>query len=258
MTVLLAVAALAYAFPKGQPIDYNVNVSFEGFLPVFGGQDGTAEIALGLRVEGLAPDDKGRAQASSDLTEAKVKFQGETLPFTVDNVKGFFPKTTVSYEPSGKLAKTDAPDIQLPIRLPGLDVKRFPELTYLPVELPSVDIEVGKPWTFKRTIGGAEATYTVTPTALTDELATLKVGVTQTETTFENEALELTKEEEAKYKVITTLSGDGQVLFDRKAGYARKVNVTVVANGVETEIKSGAKKDRKLTTKLTVELKPVK
>lgn len=252
----VALVPLVYDFPKEKPLEYLVRVSFDGFLPVFGGQDGTAEITLGLTVLGLSPDDKSNPRLASELTTAKVKFMGESLPFTVDNVKAYFPRTTLAFSPQGKTVKTDAPDVQLPIRLPGLDVKRFPDLTYLPLEFPVDGVEMGKPWSFTKRLGGADATYTVTPTEISDELAKFKVEVDQTDTTLENEALELVKKDsDAKYQVVTVLKGFGTVIFDRRRSAAKTVRVDVQANGVQTDLKTKATTNRKLMTKLEVDLK---
>lgn len=254
MLLLAFLTPITYDFPKEVPVLYRVAVSFDGFLPVFGGQDGTAEITLGMSVQGLGPDEKENAIITSELTSAKVKYMGENLPFTVDNVRAFFPKTKVTLTPQGKTLKSDAPDVQLPIRLPGLDVKRFPDLTYLPLEFPVGGVDLNKPWTFVKKLGGSDATYTVTPTEMNDQIATFKVEVAQTETNLENEALELVKEEkDAKYRVVTVLKGTGTVLWDLVRKQPRKVDVSVVATGEQTDLKTAEKKPRALTTKLSVE-----
>lgn len=252
---MLALLAFAFAFPK-EAILYDVSVRFNGFLPVFGGQEGSAEISLGVSVKGLDADADGKPQAESELVTAKVKFMGETLPFNEDNMQAYFPKTTISFDPLGKLLKTNAPDVQLPIRLPGLDLKRFPEITYLPVEFPKETLKQGEAWTFKRSLGGADATYTVTATKVEAERAELDVKVDQVAQTFENEALELvSKPEDAVNKVETTLVGKGTVTFDRKRSLATLVKFIVDADSKVERIKGGEKSNRKLQTTLEVRLK---
>ncbi|HMS53895.1 MAG TPA: hypothetical protein PKA27_00715 [Fimbriimonadaceae bacterium] len=252
---MLALLAFAYVFPK-DAIRYDVNVRFNGFLPVFGGQEGSAEIFLGISVKGVAEDADGNPQAESELVSAKVKFMGETLPFNEDNMQSYFPKTTVSFHPLGKMLKTNAPDVQLPIRLPGLDLKRFPEITYLPIEFPKETLVQGQKWTFIRSLGGADATYTVTATTVDDTKAELSVEVAQTAQTLENEALELVKkEEDAVAKIETSLTGKGTVTFDRNKNLATLIKMNVDAASNVLRIKGGEKSTRKLQTTLEVKLK---
>ncbi len=135
--LVAALTPLTYRFDPGSVADYAITTGFSGFLPIFGGREGTAEIRLSVNLAGVAPSVEGHPQFDMDLTDAQVSLDGTTLPFTLDNVKGFFPKSTFTVSPFGRQLATTAPAIELPIRLPGLDVQRFPELSFLAVEFPS-------------------------------------------------------------------------------------------------------------------------
>lgn len=259
MLTLLATMALmpaTYGLNQGAKFNYDMTVAFDGYLPIFGGTNGTASVDMGLVVLGEKPDADGNAQASSDLTSVKVNFNGAPLPFTIDNVKPYFPKTTVSLSPQGKVLKTNAPDVNLPVRLPGLDVKRFPEISYLPVEFPAEGIEVGKSWSFKRPFGGNDVTYVVTPSKIEGDTLSLDVKMDQTYVTYEDDSGAMVATQEGAYaKVTTVLTGQGKINFDTKKGVAQSVQVDAVAKSTAEVIKSGNKSDRTLKTSLTVKLK---
>lgn len=248
-------APIQYNFPAQKPVVYEMKVSMEGYIPVLGGNEGTAELFLGIEVGALPPDPEGRLRAYNDLVEVKTVFNGASLPFGLDSIKSFFPKTTVSHSPHGKVLSNDAPDVQLPVRLPGLDPKRFPEITYLPLEFPPEGVEIGKSWTFVRKIGPDDMVYTVKTVSLDDSSAKFGVSVKQTSLTFEDEAGELVSEAEAIRKVETALTGEGEVHFDRKRGMATRVRVVTQAQGNVTEIATKKASKRLLTTTLDVRLR---
>ncbi|MCZ7580169.1 MAG: hypothetical protein M5U21_05030 [Fimbriimonadaceae bacterium] len=246
---------IQYNFPAQKPVVYEMKVSMQGYIPVLGGNEGTAELFLGIEVGALPPDSEGRLRAYNDLVEVKTVFNGATLPFGLDSIKSFFPKTTVSHSPHGKVLANDAPDVQLPVRLPGLDPKRFPEITYLPLEFPAEGVEIGKSWTFVRKIGPDDMVYTVKTHSLDDASAKFGVSVQQTSLTFEDEAGELVAEAEGIRKVETTLTGQGEVHFDRKKGMATQVRVVTQAQGNVTDLSSKKVSQRQLTTTLDVRLR---
>ncbi len=260
MLTLIAAAAVlpsAYNIPAGTKLNYDMSVSFDGYLPIFSGTQGTAVVELGVLVEGEKADTTGTPRASSDLVSGKVSLNGAPLPFTIDNIKGFFPKTTISMSPQGKVLKTNAPDIKPPVALPGLDVKRFPEISYLPIEFPAENVEIGKSWTFKRVFGGNEMTYTATPSKMDGDTLTIDVKVNQTYVTLENDSGSLVeKEAEAYAKVSTVVTGDGKIVFDTKRGIATDVAVDMVAKSDVKTIKSGTASKRELKTSLKVKLNP--
>jgi hypothetical protein len=175
---------------------------------------------------------------------------------TLDNVTQFFPKTTVSLSPTGKILSNDAPDRKLPVRLPGLDVKRFPDITYIPIEFPGEETALGATWSFERDFGGAPLVYDCTLLSLNEETAEIAVKVRQDFTVFENAALEVvTDRAEAVSEVKTTLTGEGKVTFDTARGLATSSQMTNEAVSDVRNLASGTTSQRKLKTVYRVALK---
>lgn len=255
--VLAASTPIAYGLGPSVRAAYDVEVTFDGYIPIFGGQVAKVDVKMAVDVRGLVEDDQKRPRASSEITEFTVLFNGSKLPLTVQSVQEFFPKTTVSLTPQGKVAKTDAPNVALPVRLPGLDAKRFPDITYLPIEFPDGGIEVGKPFEFKKAFGDSDVVYSVTPSTITEGAAELDVKLSQTYEVLEDSGGNIVKGlKDAVSKVATTLTGSGKVSFDRKRNLANKVDIEASANSTATNLKSGEKLERKLKTLLRVRLKP--
>lgn len=250
-----ALDPITYRLPEA-PVAYEVKVDFDGFVPVLGGQEGTFNVKIGMVVKGLSPDEKQNPRAESDLTELEVKFNGAPLPFTVDSVRPFFPKNTLSISPQGKILATDAPDVSLPVRLPGLDAKRFPDITYLPIEFPEGPLAIGTPFKFEKNFGDSKVSYVVTPTKQEGETLFLKVELAQTYDTLEDESKNLVKEaKDAFAKVTTTVKGEGEVQFDLKKGMVKQSKVVADAVSQVVEVGSEAKSERKLKTTVSVNLK---
>lgn len=251
VTVLINVA---YTLPV-TPITYRMKVDFAGYLPILGGQE-DAEANVDMQFKVAAKDGKdaeGNPQASSELTSFEVKFGGAPLPFDVENAKSFFPKNTISFTVAGKILKNDAPDIALPVRLPGLDVKRIPDITYMPIEFPAGGIEVGKAFQYSKKFGDSEVAYTITPTKLDGSTLTLDVAMSQTYETLEDEAKNVvTKEVDGFSKVKTDVKGKGTVTFDTGRGLVTSSHIVADADSTAVEIKSKKSTSRKLKTTLDV------
>jgi hypothetical protein len=258
LTLIAAAAAvkLAFSFPVDVKRTYDVNTVFEGYIPILGGQQGKVEVNLVVGAKGLKPAADGSAQVMSTLEDLKLLFNGAPLPLGLDNAKDYFPPTTISMTPFGATLKTNAPDKDLPVKLPGLDIKRFPDITYLPLQLPEDDAEVGKSYTFKRGFGESDVTYTVTPTKISDDTVEMSVSLTQKYVVTEGENKEITKDpKDAFAKVATDVAGKGTAIFDRQQGVFREVNIAADANSVATEIESKKATERKLHTTLTIKLR---
>lgn len=253
MNTSLLAAVAAYGLLPGQSHQYTMFVQFDGFIPILGGQEGKARVEMDVFVQGLEPVET-RLRASSELTKAVIFFNDAKLPLELEAVQSFFPKTTIEFEPSGKVTKTDAPDISLPIKLPGLDVKRFPDISYLPVQFGTGEWKVGATWNFVRSFGGSDVTYTCTVSKLDDTTATLDVQLKQTYTVLEAASLEtVEKEEDAERRVTTTLEGKGSAVFNRKAGLFDLFDVKATADSQVETLEDKSKSTRKLTTHLHVE-----
>ncbi len=257
MIALLAAAAvqLTYSFPIGEKRTYDVKVVFDGFIPLLGGQQGKVEVNLGVQAEGVKSD--ADPQVTSELKSIAVVFNGAPLNFvTVDSAKEYFPPTLISISPYGETLKTNAPDLQLPIKLPGLDIKRFPDITYLPLELPKDGAEVGKSYTFQKKFGDSDVRYTVTPVAIDDDGADVTLTLDQKYTTLENEAIEVVADvKDAAASVVTELRGTGKAHFSRKLGCFTVVSVQANANSVVTDLATKAVTQRRLATTLDIKLK---
>lgn len=252
----LALAPVQYRFTPAVRHVYDVQVIFDGFIPLLGGQEGLVDLAMTVAVDGLAPDPEGRQRASSEIKAFKLVYNDAVLPLTVDNVTPFFPKTTVSLTPQGKVVETDAPDVQLPVRLPGLHVKRFPDITYLTVEFPGSDVAVGKPWTYTRAFGDSNVEYTVTPVKLEGSALEMDVRVEQRYTVLEDESTNVVADQkDAVSRVATHVSGKGRAVFDLERGVMRSFEVVANAASEVSDLTTGAKAERNLKTTLRTVLK---
>lgn len=255
LATLAAFATVGYSFPTDKALTYDVSVGFDGYIPVFGGQQGEVNVLLSYTVKGET-EQEGKSAVSGDITAFEVIFNGAKMPFQLESVKQYFPRTTVLYAPNGSILKNDAPDLQLPVKLPGLDVKRFPDITYLPIEFPEAGIEQDKQWTYRKSFGDSTVTYTITPTSISDERVEMDVALSQDYVSLEDSSKNPTlSEPDADYKVSTVVKGTGKATFDRVRNVVAAFQVTADATSTATEIKTGKTENRKLTTKLLVGLR---
>jgi hypothetical protein len=256
LAVALLSTPVSYGLGPGVKASYDVDVAFKGYLPIFGGQEGTVQVSMKVDVAGLSEDADKNLRASSEIESFELKFNGSKMPLGVEAVQNFFPKTTISLNPLGKVIKTDAPDVSLPVRLPGLDVKRFPEISYLPLEFPADGIEPGRVFAFKRKFGDSEIAYTVTPRSVSAEVATLDVAIAQEYTVLEDSGGNVVADErDAVRRVATTLTGSGNVAFDMKRRLAKSVEMKNVALSKVHELSGGKESERRLETQFMVRLK---
>jgi hypothetical protein len=255
MTGLLAAVALApavYKFEPGPALNYTMKSEFNGFIPILGGNEGKVEVTLGVAVQGLAPKEEGPV-VTSDINRFELKFNEAPLPFGLDSVRDFFPKATVGLSPAGKVLTNTTPDRQLPIALPGLDPRRLPDITFVPIELPTEPLEAGKTWTFERAFSGAPMKYEANVQSLDGDLARIGVKISQSLEVLENDALEVVKtEKDATARAATTLTGEGQVWFDLAKGRPEKISMRNNAVTKVTLLKGGATSERKLTTRFEI------
>jgi hypothetical protein len=258
MTSLLLAAAtapMAYGFGPETKLTYDVQVGFDGFLPVLGGNQGKVEVTMAVDVRGLTPEGDD-LRASNEITAFEIVFNGAKLPLSLENAVEYFPKTTVRLTPAGKIVGNDAPDRRLPVRLPGLDVKRFPDITYIPIELAAGEAEVGHTWEFKRAFGDSDMDYSCRLDGLEGDLARVAVKIRQEYTVLENSALEVVGDRaDAEAEVRTVLEGTGTVTFDLARGVARLVEMANEAVSTVKPLDGSAPKERRLKTVLRVEAK---
>lgn len=254
-TTVVALLSASYTFSAGSQLDYRVDVSFEGFLPVLGGNEGRADVGMDVKVLGLGADGEN-LKASNELTSFEISFNGSKLPLTLDNAIDYFPKTQVSLTPQGKIVKSDAPDRSLPVKLPGLDVKRFPDITYLPVEFSAKPVEVGEEWSFSKNFGGSDLVYKCQIQEVKGTLMTVAVKVRQEYTVLENDALEVVKNrEDAVSEVTTVMTGTGTIVFDQGKGAVQSVRMKNQSVSTGENFVDKVKISRKLDSELKVDLK---
>ena len=254
MLLLPLLTLIAYRFPVGIHLNYDVMVGFDGYLPVFRGRQSLAEIAMTVDVAGAGPSPEGVPRVISEIKAFHLRLNGATLPFGPESVKTFFPRTTVDCTPEGKQVKTDAPNLRLPVHLPGLDVKRFPDITYLPIEFPINGIEQGKPFNFQKLFGESPVSYEVTPTKINADSVSLSIKLSQTYVAFEDEKKAPTDEGKAATKIVTDLDGAGTATFDLKRGLVTELNIEANSVGHATDLKTQNQVERKLKTTLKVTL----
>jgi hypothetical protein len=254
ISIALTLTPVVYRIPD-TPTPYALQVTFDGYIPILGGNEGKVDLSVGISVKAIAPESDGNQKAVTDVTDLKIIFNGATLPFGKDQVEKYFPNT-VTLTPQGKVVKNDAPNIDLPVQLPGLDVKRFPDITYLTVEFPAEGIELGKEWAYSRQFGPGNVDYTVRATSITDSSVEMDVTLKQRYDGKEDEAHNLVKDDkDAVADIHTEVEGGGHVSFDRKAALIRSSNITANAISTVTDRKAKTQTTRKLKTILAVTLK---
>jgi hypothetical protein len=256
MLALLASVALspvAYGLAAGTAPTFQVGVTFDGFIPLFGGQEGKVEVQLTVQASGLDSKDAGNFRARAAIEDIEVKFNGAPMPVTLGNVRQFLPPSEVDFTPSGRILKIEAPEVRLPVRLPGLDPKRLADISYLPIEFPEAGVQAGVPFEFKRSFNDSDVIYTVTPTSVTDDVIEMKLVAAQTYAYLEDEGLQAVKEErDAESRVETKLAGEGTATFDRKRGLVSRLEVKATADSTVTNLRTQAKSERKLSTVLAI------
>jgi hypothetical protein len=238
---ILAAAALgSYHFGPDTAHEYRLDIQFDGFLPVFGGNEGVADIGLKMAVKGLEPSPAG-LRATGELTEFTFSFNGAPLPLDLDSITGYIPKSSVTASPQGRLLETDAPDKRPPVPLPGLEAKRFPELTYLPIELPAEGLkEAGQAWSFERPFSAGPMQYRCRLESLSGGRAKIAVELSQTVAYLETAALEQTQDRaEAAAEVESRLEGKGTVVFNVGQGCPDAVDVSMTSTAQVKPIPSG-------------------
>lgn len=249
MIALVAAAAIApaYSFAPGDTHAYDVKVNFEGFLPVMGGNEGEVDVTLGMKVEGKEPVE-ARLQAVNEITSFELKWNGVSLPLDLTTVTEVFPRTTIEIRPTGGIVKNDAPDAQLPVRLPGLDSQHFPDITYVPLVFPENELKQGATWTFTRKFGESEIHYGCMLEEADEKRAKISVKIAQEYEVFESETLEVVPEADAVSKAKTRLDGEGTVIFNIEKGVADRVQMKNTAKTTVTPLKGGSAKTRTLVT----------
>lgn len=245
--IALALAASTLAYTFSQPLTYRMEAKFDGFLPIFGGNEGKVDVTLTVRVTPQKHEKAGEQKVESEIIDAKILFNDAPLPLGVDSVTSYFPKTQVTLSAAGKTLATTAPDLSPPVRLPGLDIQRFADLVYVPIEFLTTAVEKGANWKYERQFNGQPLTTEATIEDLSETEAVIAVKVNQKTQDYEDEGLAPMKSAEgATSEVTTELTGSGKATFDRSLGVFRTTQVDLTAAGSAKDLKSGEVTQRKL------------
>ncbi len=258
MTFASLAAAIVFGFTPSTVHRFDVDVQFKGFLPLFGGREGEARVKIVAIASGVEPKESGNFAVESEIEEFGVEMNGNELPFTKDNVQSFFPKAIAEFKASGEMVRNDAPKVAMPVRLPGLDSQRFPEVSYLPIQLPPDGAEVGKTYKFDKSFGGSPVRYVAKVEAVTDETVKISFTLNQEFDSFENGfGNPVPSEKEASKKVETVLSGEGSGEFSRKVGVFQVFTVTAVSKAKVFDLKKpgSVPTERTLKNVLTIKRK---
>ena len=248
LTTILA-GTLFYSL-QVQPLAYQVGVELNGFLPLFGGQDGKVNIDLTVKLAGNTGEKPGTLRVTHELTDASLKFNDAVLPVGLDNVKSYFPKATTTLDLLGNVLASDRPELKVPITLPGLDVKRVPELVYLPVVFSKSETVQNASWKFDRAYAGGPISYECKLANLTAEKATIDIKLSQKYTTYEDEDLnQVNSKAGAKIEVVTSMQGTGKAIFQLKTGAFESFEIKSISSGIATDLQTKKSTTRKLEAK---------
>lgn len=252
----LALVPVGYGIAPGFKCSYDVEFAFDGFIPVLGGMEGQVSAKLGIEVVGLAPDKIAPNKASYELKTFGLFIGQDEFPYSIDKIKPFFPKTNVWYSDLGKVQKTDAPKLEIPVRLPGIDPKRFADLSFLPVEFPGTSLEEGQKWAYQKAFGDSTVNYEVSLKSVSDTVIELNLNLKQNYSVLEDEAKNVVKsDKDAIAKVDTSVSGTGIAVYDRQKRLFISVEISADSLSEVTDLKTKEKSSRKLKTATKVKLR---
>lgn len=242
--------ALVFAFPSGQPVNYDLTVRFQGNLPLLGGKEGDVTVRMAVRVVGQ-PEPDGKLAAEHEITKFSAEMNDATLPFTAANVQSFFPKARVVFTPQGEVISTTAPNRKLTFRLPGLHPQRFADLTFLPLQLPKEPLRAGQEYKFTKPFGESNVDYTVTLAREDAERAEFRIKIEQRTTEWEDANGNPAEEANGSQLVTTVTTGSGTAVFSRSRSRFAELKISAESKA-EVKPRTGAPFPRQLRTTLTV------
>lgn len=248
---MIPTLALAYAYVVGNPQQFSVKVDFEGFVPIFGGKEGKASARF--TVKATPKEAQGdNTVIESQVTEFAAEAFGATLPLNGNNISQYFPTATALVSPLGEILRNDAPKIPMPVKVPGLDSQRLPEISYLPIQLPKGDPKIGEKYEYERQFGGIPVKYTVKFKGSEADKAQFDITLYQAIDSFEDIYNNPSDEKGARYKLTGVMVGAGTATFNIKAHQFEVVKVTTVTDTKVVNVKTKKSSDRKLKTVLEI------
>jgi hypothetical protein len=249
-SLLCASAVWAYTFAGATEFRYGVDVTFDGYLPVFGGNQGRVDVNLVLLVKPIAGSEAGTFAVESSLEDAKISFNSDPLPLAISDFERFIPKSKSVFFSGGVLKSTTTPKVELPFRLPGLDVEQFAAITFIPIQFPE---KPGDLWTYTSSFSGNPLRTQVRVLSETEKLATFSITRDQTLESFEDENQDLVSEKEKATSVVKTKGiGSGKLEFDRVSGSIETYSMKFFTQSEVTPIAGGESKTRKLNVSFLV------
>ncbi len=241
-----------YDFPVGSEVKFNVKIEFDGFIPLFGGKVGKTDVDMVVRALGVESKKSGLQTVDSEIIELKAVAFGSTLPLNKNNIGQFFPRAKAVIGSNGAVAENDAPEVMMPVKLPGLDSRRLPEISYVPLVINLDAASSGKPYEFTRSFNGAPMKYKVTPTVQNETTEAFDIEINQDSNGFEDAYGNPTSEALAKTKTKTVLTGKGKATFNLVKRLFDKVVVETAGETEVTNIKTGKTLKRSLKTTLII------
>ncbi|MEW5883428.1 MAG: hypothetical protein AB1725_04290 [Armatimonadota bacterium] len=255
MFALLAVGTLfGYSF-GATPVSYRVEVGFDGYMPILGGIEQPLKVDMTLRVEERDASEPDRKRAISEITQFRLSvYDSETksfspFPIGLDAVREYFPTTTTTFTPRGRIVATDAVNRNVPFQLPGLHPQHLADMTFLLLEFPDAPIEKGATWAYRRKFGDSEVVYAITYAGADDSGEVFNLALKQEYEGFEDENRNPVGKERAKAIIKTKVSGAGKVWFSAPTG--RIIRATVNAEGVSDVLSMDGVQQSKRTLKTT-------
>ena len=241
-----------YDFPVGSDTKFNVTVAFDGYIPLFGGKVGKANVDFVVSAKSVPEKSPALMAVESEIIELKAVAFGATLPLNKNNIGQFFPKATATFDTTGLVKYNSAEAVNMPVKLPGLDSQRLPEISYVPLIVKPETFATGTSYEFDRTFNGAAIHYKVTPTKMENGRQTLSIEVSQDSDGFEDAYGNPAEEAAAKFKLKTHLTGTGSAIFNAEKSMFDKVVVETNAETDVTNLKSTKETKRNLKTTLTI------
>ena len=248
-----SIKSVSYVFPPGSETKFSVKVQFDGYVPLFGGKTGKVDVDMIVKTVGIASKSADLQSVDSEITELKGTAFGMILPVNKNNIGQFYPKAVASFESSGVVKSNTAEHKEMPVKLPGLDSQRLPEISYVPLILNNAATAKGEGYEFTRSFNGAPIMYKISPGTYDNEgRVVFKIEVNQESSGFEDSYGNPIVEEGAKSKLKTVLNGKGTATFDMMNHMFDKLVVVTTGDTEVTVIKTGKTSKRTLKTTLTI------
>ncbi|MBS1703340.1 MAG: hypothetical protein JST12_16885 [Armatimonadetes bacterium] len=243
---------IGYDFPVDSVTKFSVKVQFDGFIPLFGGRNGKADVDMVVQATSVAEKVPSLQAVNSEIVEMSATAFGAKLPLNKNNIGEFFPSAVATFDRTGLVKTNGAGKVDMPVKLPGLDSTKLPEISYLPVVLNPLAISSRTAYSFDRTFNDVPMHYKVTPGAVKDGKQDFDIEIEQKTAGFEDLYGNPVVEEAAKVKLTTDLKGTGKATFDLAKRMFDKVAMETNAATEATTIKTGKTTNRNLKTTLTI------